>query len=287
MRDTRVIDLNGPVNVADFGGSGQPIVCVHGLGGSHVNWMATAPHLSRLGHVIAIDLPGFGLSPPAGRSTSLESNRQVLDRFLATFDEPVWLVGNSMGGAISMMEAAANPGRVSRLVLVSPVSPHPAEVSVDPVVSALFGLYAIPGLARGAVGLRRRAIDPAEAAMWTLRLCAANVHRIAPSVLTAHVELARQRAQLAGIDGAFVAAARSTLAFAMNRRRLDEVVARIETPTLLVQGDQDRLVRYPAAERIGRLRPDWQVEILEDVGHVAMLEVPVTFAGLVESWVKR
>src|SRR5262245_36769441 len=69
--DSRVADVGGPVHFIDFGGSGPPMVLVHGLGGSAVNWLAVGPALAQRARVVALDLPGFGRTPPAGRSTRL------------------------------------------------------------------------------------------------------------------------------------------------------------------------------------------------------------------------
>ncbi len=55
-------------------------------------------------------------------------------------------------------------------------------------------------------------------------------------------------------------------------------------PTLVIHGKRDRLVPPEAALRLGALRPDWHVRILEDVGHIAMLEVPSQFGAIVESF---
>ncbi|MGA7269651.1 MAG: alpha/beta fold hydrolase, partial [Acidimicrobiia bacterium] len=110
---SRFIDLgDGPVHIADFGGRGSPVVCVHGLGGSHVNWVACAEGLGALGHVTAIDLVGFGLTPTLGRSASVEANRALLGRYLTSLDAPALVVANSMGGALAMAQAAAQPETV-------------------------------------------------------------------------------------------------------------------------------------------------------------------------------
>jgi pimeloyl-ACP methyl ester carboxylesterase len=95
----RIVDLDGPVHYADFGGTGRPIVLVHGLGGSHVNWLGVAPQLAAHGHVLAIDLAGHGRTPSLGRTARVDDNRRLLGRFLETVvGEPAVLVGNSMGG---------------------------------------------------------------------------------------------------------------------------------------------------------------------------------------------
>src|SRR5712692_7938224 len=96
---SRTVDLDGPLHFADFGGSGPTMVLVHGLGGSHVNWMAVGPALAARARVLAPDLAGFGRTPLAGRSAHLRANQGLLDRFLdAVADGPAVLVGNSMGG---------------------------------------------------------------------------------------------------------------------------------------------------------------------------------------------
>src|SRR5580658_7670330 len=103
--ESRTTDLEGPVHYLE-GGSGPPVVLVHGLGGSHVNWLAVAPQLARKRHVLVPDLAGFGRTPLAGRSSSIEANRALLDSFLRVIvKEPAVLVGNSMGGLISILEA--------------------------------------------------------------------------------------------------------------------------------------------------------------------------------------
>src|SRR2546426_7271482 len=122
---SRTIDLDGPVHYADFGGTGPTLVLVHGLGGSHLNWLAVAPALARGARVLAVDLAGFGRTPLGERSADVPSNRLLLDRFLAAIAAgPAIVVGNSMGGLLAMMEAAVAPERVAALALVAPAQPR-------------------------------------------------------------------------------------------------------------------------------------------------------------------
>jgi len=69
------VDLDGQVHYADFGGHGKPIVLIHGLGGSRLNWLAVAPGLAEDNRVYAIDLIGHGLTPRAGRKATLANHR--------------------------------------------------------------------------------------------------------------------------------------------------------------------------------------------------------------------
>src|SRR3954452_8219999 len=104
------VDLDGPTHYFDFGGNpeGPLVVGVHGLGGAAWNWAAVAPFLTPHMRLMALDLAGHGRTPAAGRRTTVPANRRLLERFLSVMtDEPVVLMGNSMGGAISLLQAAA------------------------------------------------------------------------------------------------------------------------------------------------------------------------------------
>ena len=69
------IDLDGPVAYRVWDGPPETtFVMVHGLGGAHINWIRVAPGLSGLGRVVALDLPGFGWSPRAGRTCALDGS---------------------------------------------------------------------------------------------------------------------------------------------------------------------------------------------------------------------
>src|SRR5690349_8371900 len=98
-----------PVHWVDFGGpEGAPMaVCVHGLGGSFANWLSLAPLLTDRFRVVAFDFVGNGRTPVEGREADIRSNRRLLDGFIhAVSDQPVMLIGNSMGGLLSILQSA-------------------------------------------------------------------------------------------------------------------------------------------------------------------------------------
>ena len=71
----RTVDLDGPVHYLDFGGAGPPLVMVHGLGGSAINWMAVGAEMAKDYRAVALDLAGFGtrrsfVAPPRLAPTS-------------------------------------------------------------------------------------------------------------------------------------------------------------------------------------------------------------------------
>jgi glycerol-3-phosphate dehydrogenase len=283
---SRFIDVGGPVHFLDFGGSGPPMVLVHGLGGSAINWLGVGAALARRARVVAIDLPGFGRTPLAGRSTGLAAQRSVLARFLdGVIGGPAIVVGNSMGGLIAMMQAADEPGRVSRLVLAAPAQPWPAWQRIDLEVLGAFALYSVPGLGGWYVRRRWARLGPRGLVSDMLRICCADPARVASEIAEAHVELAAERLEgMPWAAGAFLEAARSTVATLRRRRAFYAMASRISAPVLLLQGGVDRLVPLEASRALSRARPDWTFEVFEDLGHVAPLEDPARFVDTVQRW---
>jgi pimeloyl-ACP methyl ester carboxylesterase len=287
MMERRSVDLGGPVHYADFGGSGRPIVLVHGLGGSHVNWLAVAPRLASHGRVLAIDLAGHGRTPSLGRTAQVGANRQLLGRFVEEVARaPAVLIGNSMGGYISLAEAAAEPDKVAGLVLVDPAVPRAPGAGFDRGVVAFFAGVLLPGVG-GALMRRRARRGPLQNVRDTLALCCVDPARVDPEVFAAHVALARERAAFGPVVGRdFLDAVRSLTAALIRRRQFYAMVATIRAPALIVQGERDRLVRVEAARALAAARPDWQLEVLDDVGHVPQLETPARFLAVVEPWLR-
>jgi pimeloyl-ACP methyl ester carboxylesterase len=83
---------------------------------------------------------------------------------------------------------------------------------------------------------------------------------------------------------AFLAAARSTVAAIGRRRRFSAMAARITSPVLLIHGARDRLVSVAASRALAAARPDWTLEVLDDIGHIAQMEDPHRFVTLVNRW---
>ncbi len=283
----RTVDLEGPVHYADFGGSGRPIVLVHGLGGSHVNWLPVGPRLSAHGRVYALDLAGHGLTRSLGRTAKVGANRVLLGRFLETVaQEPAVLMGNSMGGYLSLAEAAAEPAKVASLVLVNAAVPLAPGAKMDTRVAAYFAGLALPGVG-GALMLRRALLGPERGVGEILRMCCVDPSRIAREVVEAHVEIARERSREARVNGRdFLAAQRSLMVRLLRRRHFYEMVAGIRAQALIIQGTRDRLVRLESARALAAARPDWRLVELDDVGHVPQLEAPDRLLAVVEPWLE-
>lgn len=292
----RTLDLGGPVHYADFGGpvgdgrTRPNIVLVHGLGGSHANWLAVGPALAERARVVAPDLAGFGLTPLAGRSCRVEDNRALLSRFVdALFGttERVILVGNSMGGLLSLLEATTRPDRIEALILVDPTLPRAPGVPIDREVALVFASYMLPVV--GSLWLRRRAatMTPEQSVAETLRVCCVDPSRVPKDVVAAHVEIAKHRRTLPWANDAFLVAARSIVRTLLRHDRFVARLRAVRAPTLLIHGTGDRLVSIGLAHAAARLRPDWTLEVLDGVGHTPQLEDPVRFVAAVERFLDR
>ena len=284
---SRWADLDGPLHYLDFGGpaGGPLIVCVHGLGGSATNWLAVAPLLTGSCRVLAPDLAGHGLTQSRGRGTGVAANRALLHRFLASVSPgPAVLMGNSMGGMISLLEASAHPGAVAGLILVDPALPFLAA-RPDPLVTAMFLLYLTPGIGR-ALMAHERHLPSARRVAGVLRLCCVVPARVAADVITRQVEVLDQRARFTGTGQDFSAAIRSAIAAVgyPGRRAYQRRIHSVACPVLLIHGTGDRLVPVTAARAAARQNPSWTLAEITGVGHVPQLEAPVSTARAIGWW---
>ena len=182
------IDLGGPVHYADFGGSGAPLVLIHGLGGSLTNWLAVAEALTSRFRVFAPDLIGFGRTPLAGRRPGIPEQSAMLARFLQHVGGgPGVVVGNSMGGLVAVQLAADHPALVSRLILVNAALPRELGTRVDRAVVSLFALYMMPFLGEAFMRRRTSRVGPEGVLRDTMRLCGVDVNELPPEVYAAQL----------------------------------------------------------------------------------------------------
>lgn len=280
------VDLGGPIHYLDFGGRarGPLIVCVHGLGGSGLNWSALAPLLTRRCRLIAPDLAGHGLTQSLGRGPNVAANWRLLHRFIESVATgPVILMGNSMGGMISLLEASAAPDAIAGLILLDPALPL-VPARLDPRVAAGFLLYATPGVGRLMMGRHRP--PPEELVAGVLAALCADPSLVAPEVVAEHVEQVRQRAAFDGADRDFTAAMRSVLATAgyLRGTAYRRAVRSVRCPVLLLHGERDRLVPVSAARNAAAANPSWSLIELLGVGHVPQLEAPRECAAAITEW---
>ena len=250
------------VNYVDMGeGEGNPVVFVHGLGGQWQNFLETLPRIAQERRVLALDLPGFGVSEmPAGGEISIQAYGKVVDGFCEALGlERVALVGNSMGGFIAAEVTIQNPDRVERLVLISAAGITSSNVLHAP--TRLIGRVARVVTASTTARHQKMSRRPVTRHM-ALALVARHPGKLRPD---AAWEGLIKGAGTAGFEGALMASVKYDY-----RDRLEE----IECPTLIIWGENDSVISVEDAHEYERRISDSRKTVMEDTGHVPMMERP-------------
>ncbi|GAA1002303.1 alpha/beta hydrolase [Streptomyces rhizosphaericus] len=254
-----------------------PALFVHGLGGSSQNWSALMELLADRVDGEALDLPGFGDSPPPDDGNySITSHARAVIRYLdAQGRGPVHLVGNSMGGAIATRVAAVRPDLVRTLTLVSPALPElrPQRTAVPT------GLLAVPGVTRLFTRLTRD-WDAERRTREVMLLTFGDPSRVTREAFAHAVEEFERRLDLPYFWDALTRSARGVVdSYTLGgQHSLWRQAERVLAPTLLVYGGRDQLVSVRMADRANATFRDSRLLTLLDAGHVAMMEYPEAVA---------
>lgn len=278
---------SGNLHVRRYGGQGRPIVLIHGLGGSVANWDAIGPGLSELGEVVALDLPGFGLSPP-GNDWTLDTHAEAATAFLEHCGSPVTLVGNSMGGLVSEMVAGRHADLVDRLVLIAPATPpRLPDPRIHWPTARRLAVQATPGLGPAITRSYFRRYTPAELVRRSLEAITRRPENVPIPMVEEFTRLARIRAALPWTTRAVPHTGRS---IARTFRRPSGFVAMIrdiKAPTLVIHGIEDHIVSPTSVEWLCSLRPDWKFVQMERTGHTPQIDAPVRTLDVLVHWLEQ
>ena len=267
----RPLDLLGRrVNVLDTGGSGPPLLFLHGWSSNWQVFLLNIAAFMGTHRCLAIDLPGFGASEMPSEPISIRGYAKTVDAMCDALGvDCVSVVGNSMGGFIGAELALSFDTRVDRLVLVSAAGLSTENFAPAPAVGLAWLIAAgVPYAERFQPAVVRRPRLRRAAMQWALRY---------PERLS--VPLAEELVLSFGRPG-FVPALRALLEYSYRDR-----LAAIEIPVLIVWGRNDMLVPVGDAARYQRLIGDnARVEVFEDTGHAPMLERPTRFNELLRGF---
>jgi pimeloyl-ACP methyl ester carboxylesterase len=282
----------GPVDGSE--GPRERALYVHGLGGASTNWTDLAALLAVRFDGWAVDLPGFGRSQPPRRARySLQGHvRAVIDVLEHVRDHPgdgegrpVHLLGNSLGGVVSVLVASRRPDLVASLTLISPAMPVYRVPTAFSRALLLLLLPGVPSLAARRIG----GVRPEESVRAMIAMCFGEPSRVPPERLEQAVREMRERAEQPWADRALVGSMRGLLTsyLKVGAANAWRAARSLTLPTLVIWGDRDRLVDPALAPRLAAVIPDAGLRVLPGVWHVAMLEAPEATAravlGLVES----
>jgi pimeloyl-ACP methyl ester carboxylesterase len=280
-------DLDGPTHVARFGGPADAprALLVHGAGGSLLDFLPLAPELRQRLDLYAVDLPGSGRSPRAGRSPSIAGGAELLDRIVRdVVGEPALLVGNSLGGIMALEYAVRHPAQVTGVVLLN--CTQPLGRGGDPrIAAALFGTL-LPWLPQRLLAAQRAKEEPEAHVLDGLRIAFADPDAVPRDLVR---EMAAQRGaqdaeQAWEQDAAFVAVARSIVGLLTRPRRHRRLFAAVEAPVLMIHGEDDAIIPVRWARTSAAALPRWAFHALPGVGHMPQAERPDLVAKLVLEW---
>ena len=253
------------------GGSGPPILLVHGIAGSCNTFDLVLPYLARHHEVIAPDLLGHGQSAKPRGDYSLGAHAAGLRDLLEMLELPsATVVGHSMGGGIAMQFAYQFPKRCDRLVLVS-------SGGLGPEVTALLRAATLPGadlvLALATSGRAKNLAGSLLSPFARLGLTTP------PSV--EHVMDHFLCLQDPDTRRAFVLTARSVLDLRGQRiDARDKLYLAQALPTLIIWGSRDRFIPMKHGHEAHEMLPDSRLEIFEGAGHFPHRDDPERFIDI-------
>jgi len=252
--------------------AGAPtLVLVHGFTGMKENWFPLAREFGGRYRLVIPDLPGWGESERLPRENyGFLAQSERLAAFIRSVspNKPVVLVGHSMGGGIAVLVAAGHPDLVARVALLDA-----AGVRFN---DNRFGADVLAG--KNPFGVHDRAsLDRYLATVYHLD---ASKPRIPWPADRAYIA---QRTR----DAAFEQAVLDRIGRGPERFLPGEEATRIAQPTLLLWCQQDAVIDPSAAALYAERIPQASTVLLDDCGHMSMMERPAEVAAAIDALIER
>jgi pimeloyl-ACP methyl ester carboxylesterase len=255
------------------GNTGPVILFIHGIGESLEFWTPQMDTAVSGFKFISLDLPGHGLSGFGDQPYEPVKFSSFVWRFVdALKPEELYLVGNSMGAAISILMAGERPQDVSGMILANSASlglesPLPFRLMTLPVIG---GILTRPGKMAEEQQIKALFHDPAIVTDGIRKVVYRNVSR-------------------PGLQQAFLKTLRlMTHFFGQRRERVDksiEILASLNLPVLFVHGRQDAVVPVAHTIEAQKKTPNSKLVVLDDCGHTPQIEKPERFNKLLKEFV--
>ncbi len=263
------------VNYVDIGEQGRdrPMVFVHGLAGQWQNWLENIPRFAQSRRVVALDLPGFGMSEMPSEKITIEGYGEVVGELCDQLDlNPAVLIGNSMGGFVAADLAVRRSDSVERLLLLSAAGVSQMDVAKRPILAGTkaLGLFIHESIAQHKWLVRRPALRHAA-----LLIVARHPSRISADM--AYEGLLKG----AGTAG-FETALRACLEYD-SRERLPQ----IGCPVLVVWGEKDAIIPVEDADTFVEMIEGARKIVMEDTGHIPMVERACTFNDTLQEFLEH
>lgn len=264
--EDRFIRIDGfNIRYRDVGAAGPVLLCLHGIGGSLELWNRQIEGLSDRFRVIAIDLPGHGISDLGQQPYDLPDFAALCWRFLDALGiDKVFIAGNSMGGAIALLMAGQNQDRTQKIILAGAASlgrraPLPFRLMSLPVIGEILTK---PGKAGVDQQIKAILFDPATATD-EIRNCVTR-NNAKPGGAKAFLATLRLMTDIGGQRQPMVDRAQTTL-------------SSLRIPVLFIHGREDAVVIPDHSVEAQKLTPNSRLVMLDRCGHTPQLEKPSQF----------
>lgn len=269
MVEERRIEVDGLPTRYLEAGEGPPLVLLHALGESALDWRWVLPDLARTNHVYALDLLGFGGSgKPAVDYSPAFFARSVAAYLDALGVERTAVAGNSLGGLVALRLALSEPERVDALVLID-------SAGLGREVAYALRLPTLPGYGEGAVAWGKTPLGAFQRAWLRVPLLFGRPERVPAEWITEQTGIA----QLPGFMEATMSALRAQVDLGGQREVLVDRLSHLQMPALIVWGEQDRVFPVSQArEAVARLRQG-TLDLIPDCGHLPQIERPELFVA--------
>lgn len=253
-----------------LGDKGTPVILIHGLGGSVESWMFNVSTLAQHHRIYAIDLPGFGHTEKPLDPFSLSSLAQFVNDFMKLQGvDKASLIGNSMGGGITLKFAITFPEKIDRLVVVN-------SIALGTELSRNLRLASLPLIGEFFTkpGKRGTVRSLLEGCVYD------------PTVITEElVDISYQFITQPGAQKHFLSTLRSiTNLRGQHSHIIHSIVDNlhmITAPTFIIWGKQDHMIPVAHAQVIKEGIMNSKLHILDSCGHNPQIEYPEKFNSLV------
>lgn len=257
------------------GDKGTAVILIHGLGGSVENWVLNMDLLAQHHRVYAVDLVGFGRSDKPKSRLKISQEVQFIKDFMdVQHIDRVNLVGNSAGSLMALHLTIQFPSSVAKLVLVD-------SAALGREVNFSFRLAAIPIIGE----LLTRPSRKGVARLWRQIIYDSTL------VTDKLVEETYQLASLPGAQRCLLSALRAGINFLGQRTDMIHPIvdnlAKIGVPTLIIWGQQDRIIPVTHAHVAAERMPNAKLHIFDYCGHMPQMEHSKEFNELVIEFLAR
>ena len=259
-------------------GSGPVLLMLHGHEQNAASWRHVMPALARSRRVIAVSLPGHGDSAPPldGYAPSRDIAPSVAAFLDALEIDTVDLVGHSVGGAVALHLALADPARVRTLTLV-------ASAGLGRAVNPLIALDTLPGLGEWAIMLSRLPGGHLQRTLLSAAMLFAQPWRVPADFFTEAHALGRRPGQLE----ASTALARALFSAYGQREVLLDELDTLTMPTLVVWGMWDLVLPAHHGRLAVQRLPHGRLALFRTCGHLPHVEQPDRFVAELQALLEQ